>query len=130
MRAATVLTCAIYRGCWRWWGSIRVPLHEWTHVAAQYDGTNEKHFVNGKMAEQTDCAGAALTKHPENYLRIGARYWSNQGDMSHQQGSSQFRGDIDEVLLFSGASPSDSLSESDVAYVYSGAYRAGGGGGH
>ena len=47
------------------------------------------------MAEQTDCAGAALTKHPENYLRIGARYWSNQGDMSHQQGSSQFRGDID-----------------------------------
>ena len=114
------------------------------------------------MAEQTDCAGAALTKHPENYLRIGARYWSNQGDMSHQQGSSQFRGDIDvrrprpsihsppapihslasvpaaesrvrcgqEVLLFSGASPSDSLSESDVAYVYSGAYRAGGGGGH
>ena len=84
-----------YRGCWRWWGSIRVPLHEWTHVAAQYDGTNEKHFVNGKMAEQTDCAGAALTKHPENYLRIGARYWSNQGDMSHQQGSSQFRGDID-----------------------------------
>ena len=38
-------------GCWRWWGQIHIPRHEWSHIAVQYDGTNEKHYVNGMLAE-------------------------------------------------------------------------------
>ena len=37
--------------CWRWWGSIIIPLHEWSHVAVSYDGTNEAHFISSEQVE-------------------------------------------------------------------------------
>lgn len=78
--------------CWRWFGSVLVPLGEWTHVGAGVDGTNERHFVNGAVAEETSCAGA-LTPNDAAF-KIGAR----GGNSGH---SSQFAGSIDEVMLFS-----------------------------
>ena len=77
--------------CWRWFGTIEVPLEQWTHVGAGVDGTNERHFMNGAIAEETSCAGA-LTPNDAAF-KIGAR----GGNGGH---SSQFAGSIDEAMLF------------------------------
>jgi hypothetical protein len=120
-------------GCWRWFGGIRIPLHEWSHAAIVYDGTAEKHYVNGLLGESDPCPGGALDKHPEAKLRIGARYWSSTGtDYASSSPSANFRGDIDEVLLFSARSAGGSLTDADVEYIYAGGYRSHStaGGGH
>jgi hypothetical protein len=118
-------------GCWRWFGGIRIPLHEWSHTAIVYDGSQEKHYVNGILGESDACPGGALDKHPEAKLRIGARYWSSTGtDYASSSPSANFRGDIDEVRLFGARSPGGSLTDANVEYVYSGAYRSTGQGGH
>ena len=103
--------------CWRWFGVTRVPVHEWTSVAMAYDGTSEIHFIHGVRQETDPCGdGGALTPSP-NPLRIGAR---EGGDtVAH---SSQFEGDIDEVMLFSRA-----LSEIDIGNLQAVNYREGGG---
>lgn len=128
-------------GCWRWWGTVRIPLHEWTHVGVQFDGSLERHFVNGEQAEYGSCPGdptaspvGALNKNPQNRLRIGARGAAvcPEGDTDISNcvaaaPSSTFRGDIDEVMLFG-----QPISTEDVHYVFSAAYRSGSshGGGH
>jgi hypothetical protein len=102
-------------GCWRWWGHIRMPLHEWSHVGVQYDGTSEKHYVNGMLAETGACPGdpaarMVLDKTTDN-LRIGARSACFRTDDASGEcqptANSQFRGDIDEVMLFSADSPAN-----------------------
>ena len=102
-------------GCWRWWGHIRMPLHEWSHVGVQYDGTSEKHYVNGMLAETGSCPGdpavrMVLNKVQDN-LRIGARTTCFRTDDASGEcqpdANSQFRGDIDEVMLFSADSPAN-----------------------
>ena len=55
--------------CWRWWGSVLIPLHEWTHVAVAYDGTNEAHFIGSEQVEATTAAAAeelsaSISPHP------------------------------------------------------------------
>jgi hypothetical protein len=101
-------------GCWRWWGSVTIPLNIWTHVAVGQDGTNERHFVNGDFVEQDACSGS-LTINDENF-KIGAR----GGNGGH---SSQFRGSVDEAMLFDSC-----LDEAGVAAVY-GAFTQGMGSG-
>ena len=44
--------------CWRWFGTTRVPAHEWTHVAASYDGVSESHYVAGQLGETDPCGTA------------------------------------------------------------------------
>ena len=92
-----------------------MPLHEWSHVGVQYDGTNEKHYVNGMLAETGSCPGdpaarMVLNKVPDN-LRIGARTTCFRVDDASGEcqpdANSQFRGDIDEVMLFSADSPAN-----------------------
>eukprot|EP01045_Picozoa_sp_COSAG04_P002248 COSAG04_NODE_80_length_28110_cov_13.522847_22_plen_209_part_00 len=60
--------------CWRWFGDVRVPNHEWTHVAMAYDGTSELHYVHGVHQETDPCGdpGGSLTPTPDP-LRLGAR---------------------------------------------------------
>jgi hypothetical protein len=138
-------------GCWNWWGHFRVPLHEWTHTAVTFDGEFDKHYISGMLTEQSDCPGDStqskrLNKTPQvreafgctvfekerhaerffagqNRLRIGAR--GGTGDPT-----AQFKGDIDEVMVFGGDSPSAALSDTDVKSMYTAAYRSGGSGGH
>jgi hypothetical protein len=57
----------------------------------------------------------------QNRLRIGAR--GGTGDPR-----SQFKGDIDEVMIFGGDAPSAALSDADVKAMYTAVYRSGGGG--
>ena len=97
-------------GCWRWWGGDIIPLDTWTQVMVGVDGTSEKHFFNGAFIQPDDCAGV-LTKH-DNHFRIGARtdLWGGQGNDGH---ASQFKGSIDEVMLFGGM-----LTDAQVVDVY------------
>ena len=107
--------------CWRWFGEVRVPNHEWTHVAMAYDGTSELHYVHGVHQETDPCGdpGGSLTPTPDP-LRLGAR-----GQVSFCQEAthcSQFQGDVDEVMLFSRA-----LSEAEISGLQKTNYRTGGG---
>ena len=47
--------------CWRWWGTVVLPLAEWTHTAVGIDGANEVHYVNGALAESTECPVPTVT---------------------------------------------------------------------
>ena len=100
-------------GCWRWWGTANIPAGSWTHVGAGVDGTNEKHFVNGLFVEQDGCAGS-LTINDDDFM-IGAR----GGDGAH---GSQFRGSVDEAMVFGSM-----LADNEVAAIYA-AFVGGGAG--
>jgi hypothetical protein len=87
-------------GCWRWWGNVNIPVHEWTHIAVSYDGTTEHHFVGAAQVEEQPCGegGGRITMNSED-LRIGSRGHTyageaNRGNKGH---NSEFIGDIDEV---------------------------------
>jgi hypothetical protein len=95
--------------CWRWWGTAVVPVDEWTHTAVGLDGANEVHYLNGELAEQTECAGT-LTENQEDF-KIGAR----GGDGGH---SHQFHGAIDEAMLFGAM-----LTAEEVLAIYTATYR-------
>jgi hypothetical protein len=91
-------------GCWRWWGTHRVPLFEWTMAAVSFDGSKEKHFIDGIQVQQTECAGDTSSL-PEAPLRIGARsnIGADHGSIGDWGSSNldewaQFSGDIDEVI--------------------------------
>lgn len=45
-------------------GGIRIPIHEWSHVAVKFDGATETHYVNGILGETDSCPGGALAHHP------------------------------------------------------------------
>ena len=50
-----------------------MPAHEWTHVAAAYDGVSEIHYVAGQLGETDACGtGGSLAVTAEDF-RIGAR---------------------------------------------------------
>ena len=102
--------------CWRWWGEIRIPLHEWSHVAVSYDGTNEAHFISSRQVEATACgAGGDLTPNPQADFRIGHRETTAGRPLGH----SNFVGDIDEAMVFNRA-----LGESELNGIYRGVYRS------
>ena len=111
--ASGLLQGAFGPGCWRWWGTVNIPLDVWTHVAVGTDQTFEKHFVNGDFVEQDSCPGA-LTVNDEQF-KIGAR----GGNAGH---SSQFRGSVDEAMLWSRC-----LSAAEVHTVFAGFAGDGGG---
>ena len=107
-------------GCWRWWGNVIIPVHEWTHVAISYDGNTEHHYVGAAQVEEQPCGtGGALLTNDED-LRIGSRghAW---GDAMHGHGgsgglmsaNSAFIGDIDEVMLYGAA-----LNAEQIEYAH------------
>jgi hypothetical protein len=68
-----------------------VPLNAWTHVAATYDGTTLRLFVNGVQTGSRAVSGALLTS--SGVLRIGGNsVWGEY-----------FQGRIDEVRIYSRA---------------------------
>ena len=117
-------------GCWRWFGTVRVPAHEWTHVAVTYDGSDEHHYISGDHIEQAACqnggdlvpTSASLGEQPTTFegLKIGSRSWTPGQDAV---GHSQFQGDIDEGMLFSEA-----LAQAQIYSIYHRAFDANSGG--
>jgi hypothetical protein len=111
-------------GCWRWWGNEVIALDEWTHVAVGVDGTSERYFVNGAFGEQDGCAGKLTVN--DNDFRIGARSllgnFADLADLSDSSFGSQFKGTIDEAMLFGRC-----LSDREVHALYRAVYDIGDG---
>ena len=71
-------------GCWRWWGNIIIPAHEWVHTAVSYDGTTEHHYVSGIQVEEQVCGnGGGLINNNDPFL-IGRRIHERDG-VTHGQ---------------------------------------------
>ncbi len=72
-------------------GTAQIPAATWTHVAATYDGTTQRLFVNGTQVSTLAVAGAIQTS--TSPLRIGGNtIWSEW-----------FSGLIDEVRVYNRA---------------------------
>ena len=72
-------------------GTAKPALNTWTHLAATFDGTNMRLYVNGVQVATKARAGSMATS--ANPLQIG-------GDTIHRQ---YFRGTIDEVRVYNVA---------------------------
>jgi hypothetical protein len=84
-------------------GSAALPLNTWTHLAASYDGTTLRLFVNGVQAASRAVAGPLLTS--TGVLRMGGN--SLWGEF--------FQGRIDEVRIYSRSlSASEILADSNT----------------
>ena len=78
-------------------GASTIPVNAWTHLAATYDGTTLRIYVNGSLAQSTNVPGSLVTSN--GALRIGGNsVWGEY-----------FRGLIDEVRVYSRA-----LSASEI----------------
>jgi len=88
------------------WSSITIPWAnriidtDWHHVAATYDGSALKIYVDGAMLASTNTSGNLQPSSAD--LIIGSQTTTNQ-----------FGGIIDEVLLYDVA-----LSEAEIAVIY------------
>ncbi len=72
-------------------GTAAVPLNTWTHLAATYDGTTLRLFVNGTQVGTRAVAGALLTS--TGALRIGGNsLWGEY-----------FQGSLDEIRVYNRA---------------------------
>jgi len=74
-----------------------VPLNQWTHIAVVFDGTTEKHYINGELAFSTPLAGPLTSSTSE--MRIGS-----DANWDHPPS-----GSIDEVRLWNVARTTDQL---------------------
>ena len=85
--------------CWRWWGNARLTRFEWSNIAVTFDGTDEKHFIDGMQVEATACGADRVAGDTDLALRIGARSGNRNAHVSAVQGATwaHFTGDIDEV---------------------------------
>jgi ABC-type phosphate transport system substrate-binding protein len=72
-------------------GSSPIPINVWTHLAATYDGTSLRLFVNGVEVDNT-LLGSAITT-SAGALRIGGNAINGQ----------YFRGLIDDVRIYNRA---------------------------
>ncbi|MEN9328307.1 MAG: hypothetical protein RI947_1115 [Candidatus Parcubacteria bacterium] len=82
--------------------SAAVPLNQWTHVAATYNGSSSKVYVNGKLQSQLNGLSGSITN-TNNDLGIGAI----------ATGSNYFPGDIDEARIYNRA-----LSDTEIRSLY------------
>lgn len=81
-------------GTWRYAESATaVPLNTWTHIAASYDGTDIKLYVDGVLVATANWPGA-MTNDQDQYCVIGARADST---------SNFFPGRIDDVRFYDHA---------------------------
>lgn len=78
--------------------TVTVPLGQWTHVAASYDGTTVRFFIDGQPAGESTLSNTGAGRNRE--LQIG----------SDANGGYNFSGYIDEVRIWSRA-----LSQSEIA---------------
>ena len=80
------------------YGTATLPTNTWTHLAATFDGTTLRLYVNGAQVSSVAKAGSIVTS--TNALQIG-------GDSIHGQ---YFAGLIDDVRVYNTA-----LSQSEIA---------------
>jgi parallel beta-helix repeat protein len=77
-----------------------IPLNEWTHIAATYDNSSMKIYINGVLDTEKAVSGEMVI---DNYnVRIGQYLGSNR----------YFDGVIDEVTIYSSALSASEINES------------------
>lgn len=87
-------------------GSQGVPLGEWTHVTATFDGAIANIYVNGVLDATGDNTGFVTPGSVSLPIYVGT-YFNAPGELA------SFRGAIDDVRVYGRA-----LSPSDVAELY------------
>jgi len=87
-----------------WFGD---QVGRWTMVAATYNGTNARVYLDGQLAGEMPAVAGALSNGED--ILIGAGGFAESGDLP----SDPFRGLIDEVRVYSRE-----LSEAEVAWLY------------
>jgi hypothetical protein len=85
-----------------------VPINSWTHVAATYDGSAMKLYINGAL-DATLAYTNGIFPGMDN-MAIGA----NVGGLNPTQGAGPFVGNIDEVSIYNRA-----LSSGEIQSIYS-----------
>ncbi len=92
---------------WFWGGggddlfsTSTVPLHEWTHIAVTYDGTNVRMYINGALDSTQPLT---ITQGSSGFFKIGALSWV----------TGFWKGKIDELYLYDHA-----LSDSEIYQNY------------
>jgi alpha-mannosidase len=85
-------------------GEVRGPLppaREWRHVAATYDGSTMRLYVDGKLTAEQPAGGAISIS--GSALHIGAKHKdSAAGDF--------FMGDMDKIMIWSAALPPEHIA--------------------
>jgi hypothetical protein len=80
-------------------GTAALPLNAWTHLAATYDGTTLRLYVNGTQVGSRSVAGSIVTT--TGALRIGGNtVWGEW-----------FKGRLDEVRIYNRP-----LSQSEIQH--------------
>lgn len=74
-----------------------LPLDEWLYVAATFDGTTIRLFVNGEESATESASGSIVTSNESLWLGVD------------QNGGDRFAGEIDELRLYDRA-----LSQSEI----------------
>ncbi|MFO1204710.1 MAG: LamG-like jellyroll fold domain-containing protein [Burkholderiales bacterium] len=87
-------------------GSQQLPVNTWTHLAATYDGSNQKLYVNGALVGTRAQTGSVALSN--GALRIGGNsVWGEY-----------FNGYVDEVRIYNRAlTQTEILSDSKLAVV-------------
>jgi hypothetical protein len=83
-------------------GTTPLPMNEWTHVAATWDGEYLRLYVNGQQ-EPGEVSFAGPVSYPATYTtRLGSSRLSSTGS---------FRGEIDEMRIWSVARTAEQLRD-------------------
>ena len=90
-------------GCGAATSASQIPLHQWVHVAASYDGAVVRVYVNGVQSGVSACT---------NYV-WNAMQSTIIGNLSYSPYNDPFDGNIDEVRIYNRA-----LSGTEVAQLY------------
>jgi len=69
----------------------QIPIHEWSHIAVSYDGTNRAHFIHSSEVEAQACGDGGDLVITQADFRIGHRTTNYGPSLGH----SNFVGDID-----------------------------------
>jgi hypothetical protein len=79
-------------------GVSKIPLNEWTHIAATYDGLRLKLYMNGNLESTKDVTGGICTNDMPIYIGCNVFY-----------SGENFNGIIDEVRIYNYALTEDEI---------------------
>src|SRR5262249_11104070 len=87
---------------------VVIPLNQWTHLAASFDGSTKRLYVNGVQVASQGGLGVAISDpSPTVRVTIGS-------DWGFGASSARFTGHIDEVSIYNRA-----LTLYEIADIYS-----------
>jgi hypothetical protein len=91
-----------------------VPSNQWTHVAASYDGTRVRFYINGNAAGDFALANSGVG--PANQLHIGGVPETDSGFIPNGY---YYRGNIDELRLWHTARTQSQIQSNMFVELYS-----------